>query len=416
MHVALLNHYAGSPRHGMEFRPHQLARYWVQMGHTVTIAAGSWSHLRNQNPNVEGAITEEQIDGIDYRWYQTRPYDGNGLARFLSMRDYVRHIDRDRTRFFRSSPPDCVIASSTYPFDVGPARRLAKQSGAPLIWEIHDLWPLTQIELFGFSKLHPFVLLTHRAEGTAARKADRVVSILPRAIDHLQTRGLDPNRYVHIPNGISPEESAKAMQEPPINEAMQIITDAKSRNRSVVVYAGGHAPNHDLETLLDAAEAVKDEPFTFILIGSGPSKKSLEARAAKTGLSKFHFLPRASRGSALSTMKLADILYAGIAPGPLYRFGIGLNKIFDAMYVGKPIVGAYTSCNDPIQDAECGISSDTKDVKGVVNALRTIHSMPQNLRDQMGQRGHDFVIENHDYEKLANRFLDVIQDAQNSVH
>lgn len=392
-----------------------MARYWVMRGHKVTIAAGSWSHLRNRNPNVSNAITEEKIDGIGYRWYRTRRYDGNGLARLLSMRDFIGQVDRDRSRFFRSLPPDCVIASSTYPFDMGAAHRLARASDAALIWEIHDLWPLSQIELFGFSRLHPFVALTHRAEGFACRKADRVVSILPRAIDHLKTRGLHPDRYVHIPNGISPQESREAMQEPPTKEATRIIGEAKSAGRSVVIYAGGHAPNHDLETLLNAAELLRAEPFTFLLIGSGPSKELLKATASDAGLTNVHFLPRTSRGCVLSTMALADMLYVGIAPGSLYRFGIGLNKIFDAMFIGKPIVAAYTSGNDPVQEAGCGITSEARDADGVTDAMRQIRSMPDERRSEMGRRGHEFVIENHDYEKLADRFLHVIQQARGSA-
>lgn len=45
MNIILINHYAGSNIHGMEFRPYYLAREWVKMGHNVTIIAASFSHL-----------------------------------------------------------------------------------------------------------------------------------------------------------------------------------------------------------------------------------------------------------------------------------------------------------------------------------------------------------------------------------
>ncbi|HMN57678.1 MAG TPA: glycosyltransferase family 4 protein [Ottowia sp.] len=48
MNILLINHYAGSPRHGMEFRPYYLAREWVRMGHQVQLVAGSYSHIRAQ--------------------------------------------------------------------------------------------------------------------------------------------------------------------------------------------------------------------------------------------------------------------------------------------------------------------------------------------------------------------------------
>ena len=33
MNILLINHYAGSPEMGMEFRPYYFAREWVKAGH-----------------------------------------------------------------------------------------------------------------------------------------------------------------------------------------------------------------------------------------------------------------------------------------------------------------------------------------------------------------------------------------------
>ena len=40
MNILYINHYAGSPEMGMEFRPYYLSREWVKMGHKVTMIAG----------------------------------------------------------------------------------------------------------------------------------------------------------------------------------------------------------------------------------------------------------------------------------------------------------------------------------------------------------------------------------------
>ena len=42
MNILYINHYAGSPRMGMEFRPYYFAREWVKMGHDVTMIANSF--------------------------------------------------------------------------------------------------------------------------------------------------------------------------------------------------------------------------------------------------------------------------------------------------------------------------------------------------------------------------------------
>ena len=68
MNIILINHYAGSPEMGMEFRPYYFAREWVKKGHRVDIFAASYSHLRRVNPKVRHDFQEEIIDGIHYHW------------------------------------------------------------------------------------------------------------------------------------------------------------------------------------------------------------------------------------------------------------------------------------------------------------------------------------------------------------
>ena len=65
MNILYLEHYAGSPEMGMEFRPYYLSREWVKQGHKVTIIAGDYSHVRKKNPSVLNDFTSEDIDGIE---------------------------------------------------------------------------------------------------------------------------------------------------------------------------------------------------------------------------------------------------------------------------------------------------------------------------------------------------------------
>lgn len=207
MNILLINHYAGSVHHGMEYRPYYLAREWVRHGHRVYIVAASCSHLRQQAPDAgTGPRTEENIDGIRYIWLRTPPYRGNGAARVRNMLGFVARLWREAPRLARSVAPDAVIASSTYPLDIWPAHRIARLAGARLLHEVHDLWPLSPIELGGHSRRHPFIMLLQAAENHACRHADAIVSILPKVREHLEARGMAPHKLHIIPNGADPDE------------------------------------------------------------------------------------------------------------------------------------------------------------------------------------------------------------------
>ena len=66
MNILLINHYAGSPEYGMEFRPYYFAKKWVQLGHNVTILSASYTHIRYKQPIVKDKYHQYNIDNIKY--------------------------------------------------------------------------------------------------------------------------------------------------------------------------------------------------------------------------------------------------------------------------------------------------------------------------------------------------------------
>ncbi len=252
MNILLINHYAGTPALGMEFRPYYLAREWVRLGHQVQIVAADFSHVRARQP----AAGDELIDGIDYRWLSTPRYQGNGLGRVRNIWAFLRAVWTDTAHWARDFKPDVVIASSTYPMDIWVARRIARRAGAKLVYEVHDLWPLSPIELSGMSPLHPFIRLVQAAENAAYRDADAVVSMLPKVHEHMAAHGLDLRKLHIVPNGISLDEWQAAP--PPLREDIaKVLAAARERGCLVVGYAGSMGLPNALDTLLDAASALR---------------------------------------------------------------------------------------------------------------------------------------------------------------
>lgn len=407
MKIVLVNHYAGSPAHGMEFRPHQFARQWVAAGHDVVVIAGSYSHLRNMNPVFEGSSSSEYIDGIEYRWLKTPIYHSNGIARIRSIRTFLAAVERERRSLLSKTRVDAVIASSTYPFDIDPARRIARDHDALLVWEVHDLWPLSPMELGGFSKWNPLIWVTQRAEDRCCRDADLVVSILPKTLEHLRSRGLAKDRFVTIPNGAEPEP-------PParIPDAQKSIEHHRENGRFTIAYAGGIGGYHGLESLIRAFATLDPETVAMVLVGDGPEKERLERLASDLGCRHVEFHDRVPRSEALAIIASADAIFVGLHRHSIYRFGIGLNKIYDAMLAARPVIASYSAGNDPIGEAGCGITVPAEDVSAIAEAIRRVRSMPVEERSRYGDAGAAFVREHHDFRMLADRFIVAMEEAR----
>jgi glycosyltransferase involved in cell wall biosynthesis len=401
MNILYIDHYAGTPALGMEYRPYHLAREWVRAGHSVRILAANFSHVRARQP----AAGDESIDGIAYRWYPTPRYAGNGIGRLHNVASFLRQVWRDTGRLLRDARPDVVIASSTYPMDIWVARRLARRAGAVLVFELHDLWPLSPIELSGMSPRHPFALLCAAAERAAYRDADVVVSMLPCVHEHMAARGLDLSRLTIVPNGIAPDDWARTPE--PLRDDVSVALSAAS-GRTVVGYAGSMGLPNALDTLLDAAALLRSQPFAFVLVGDGHERAQLAARIEAERLERVSLLPSIPKSQVPSFLAALDVAYIGWRRVPIYRFGIAPNKLMDYMMAGCAVLHSVDAGNDPVADARCGLTVAPESPSAVADGLRRMAALAPGARQAMGERGKAYVMQHHAYPVLARRFLDAV--------
>lgn len=404
MNILYLNHYAGSPALGMEYRPYYLAREWVRTGHRVTVVAASYSHVRARQPEAGGAPKAELIDGIDYRWFPAPPYRGNGLERVKNIWAFLRQVWGAADALVSEHRPDVVIASSTYPMDIWVARRIARKAGAKLVFEVHDLWPLSPIELSGMSRWHPFIMLCQYAEGTAYRTADVVVSMLPKVHDYMASRGLNLRKLAIVPNGISLDEWQGESQSLRADVAAALQA-ARAAGRTVVGYAGSHGLPNALDTLLDAAALLRGEPLQIVMVGDGHEKERLAQRVQQERLTNVTMLPPIPKAQIPSFLSAIDLAYIGWQRVPIYRFGIAPNKLMDYMMAGCAVLHSVEAGNDPVAEAGCGVTVAPESPQAVADGLCGLAALSADDRRAMGERGRAFVLAHHTYPVLARRFL-----------
>jgi len=408
MNILYINHYAGSPEMGMEFRPYYLSREWVKMGHKVTIIAGDYSHLRLKNPSVSSDFTVVIIDGIEYVWIKSGSYQGNGAKRAFSMFRFVGKLWRNADKIVKQWKPDVVIASSTYPLDTYPAQKIAKLSKAKYIHEVHDMWPSTLYEVGGMSQQHPFVKLMQIAEDSAYKHCDKCISLPPYAKDYMVQHGLKPEKFVNIQNGVVREEWENSEKLPEQHE----LFFKKHEDKFIVGYFGGHAVSNALDTILDIAKSfvlTKDKNnIIFVLVGQGIEKDRLIQRAENEMITNVFFLPPIPKRAVPELVKHFDCSFITGVSSPLYRFGLCLNKMYDSMMAGLPVICAFDTPVSLIKEYHCGYQCDPKDKSGITTAIEEIISMPASERKQMGVNGKKAILKHFTYEHLAKEFLDIL--------
>lgn len=400
---------AGSRKYGMTHRIYQFSEQFIKKGHQVMIVGASYSHARSSNPKINGEITKENIGGIEYRWIRTPKYKGNNLGRVIHMFIYNLKLWLHAGRFAKEFMPDIVISSGVTPLDFIGCQRIAKRSRGKVILEVGDLWPLTPIELGGYSKKHPFIVLMQWAENYSYKNTDALISLLPCAKHYMVSHGLDDNKFHYIPNGVVEDDwSVKNYTLP--EDIENLITKLKNNGKLLVGYAGTHSISNSLYTLLDVSKRLQDSNIEFILLGTGQIKDLLINYAKEKDIKNVHFFPPISKKLIPSFLCRMDVLYIGFQKQPLYRFGISPNKIFDYMMAGKPIVQAIEAGNNLVKEAKCGLYVKPEDVQEIACAILTIKNMSDEERKILGENGHDYVMRNHSYSVLTEKYLKLMEN------
>lgn len=404
MNILLINHYVGSPYYGMEFRPYYLARQWVKMGHRVTIIGASFSHLRQHNPIIQHDFQEEIIDGINYVWIHTPSYTGT-FSRIYNMFTFVRKMNAQTDRIAQKYQPDVVIASSTYPLDNIPARRIAQKAHAKYAFEIHDLWPLSPMLIGGYSKYHPFIMVMQWAENYAYKHADKVISLLWNSQQHCERHGLAPDKFTCIPNGYDPEEWTKDKLDLPIPKEHQTAFLQLS-GKTIVGFAGGFAASGNVTSLIQAAIMLqKRQNIHFVLIGKGPEQVSYEALIAENRLNNITILPPVPKDLIPAINSHFDIAYLGGLHSELHKYGTSYNKMTDYMLCSLPIVQSVDEPGSIVERVGCGIRVEAENVEHIANAITQLADLPQEQRKAIGAKGKVYAEQNLTWERLAKDFL-----------
>ena len=391
--IWFINDYAGSSHHGMEFRNYYFARELVKQGYEVYIITASYMHLFKKLPQVHKNYTFEKIDGINYLWIKVPKY-GESTNKKRVLKWFIFTIKLFFLPLKKMKKPDIVIASPMAPFLALPAYRLAKRFNAKFIYEVKDIWPLSIIELGGFSPSHPLIRLMSYCERFALKKADHIVSSLQNYDGHMKSLGID-RTFTWVNNGIDLEE----MKE--IEPLSKEIEDKIPKDKFIIGYAGTVGIANALDSLCKVSKLLKEyKDIMIVIVGDGQEKENLQKEFSQN--ENILFIDAIPKKQVHSMLAYFDACYIGLKEEPLFKYGVSPNKLFDYMYSATPIIYAIDSGeNNVVKSGECGVSIDAENPKAIYRAVLDIYNLNKNERREMGNRGRAYVLEHFTYSKLA---------------
>jgi len=410
MNIWILNHYATPPDTAGSTRHFDFSRELVKREQKLTIFASSFNHRTKKEERLGGKqiYRRENIKGVEFIWIRTSPYKENDWRRVVNMLSYsvgvipLGLIVRKR--------PDVILASSPHPFSGLAGYILAKIKGARFIFEVRDLWPQTFVDIGGYSKKSFVVKLLQVLEKFLYRRANRIITLAPKASGYITGLGIPNSKIAYIPNGVNPELFSDTSVRLP-SEMDEFILQLRSKGKVLVGYAGAHGISNALDTIIEAANLLQKEGVAkihFFLVGDGPRKEPLMYKAKSYGLGNVDFHNPIPKIVVPEFLRSIDIAVISIRKSPLYKYGISLNKLFDYMACAKPILWATDSVNNIVAEALCGVTVSPENPEEMAKAIIKLCSLSEDERRLMGKRGYDYVMKNHSVPVLASKLSEIL--------
>lgn len=399
MNILLVNHNAGSPKHGMEFVSYYMAREWVKHGHKVTIVAASYSHLRHHNIDTPFPF-KETIDNIDYLWLPVSSFDKNDEKRIKNMQQFAEQIEKSAS-FIATLQPNLVIDISRHPLATKACYNIAQKAQAKYIVGLHDMWQVVNMEVADFDAYNK---LMQEAERERFLKADKIMSPLPNATEYVASLGIDKKVW-YIPDGVVLDDytSVEALEP----NFAQTIAAYKAQGKFLVGYAGKLDKEKALDSFIEAVSKVPNLPLQVILLGDGYEEAHLRQLIDKLKLTNVLIHAPVPKSMVRAFLKEMDCLYAGWSNNEMYRYGISYNKVLEYMFAPKPIIHSVSAENDVVQQAKCGLTVPAEDVDAIAEALKQMVNLSPEERAAMATKGRDYVTRQLNYRTLAEWFLEV---------
>ena len=406
MRILFLSHYFPPEVNAPASRTFEHCRAWARSGHEVSVATNVPNHPAGRiYPGYRNALAQsERVSDISVYRLRTFLAANSGIVR----RSFSYFFYMVMTILAAPFLPKVDVVVSTSPqFFCGLAGYFVSRiKRVPWVLEIRDLWPESIMAVGAVHRSLTLRWLVWLAN-FAYRKADRVLCVTDSFKTAIIAEGIPAAKIEVIKNGVdleffSPERSLGP-------EATHIPGLDNTQGKFVVSYVGTHGMAHGLETVLSAAELLRDLPdVLFLLVGDGAERDHLVRQRDIMRLDNVILLEQQPKTRMPAIWAVTDVSLVLLRDKPLFRTVIP-SKIFESMAMMKPVIlGVRGESEALLEESGAGICVQPESAVQLARAVRRLYASPDERR-AMGQAGRHFVQAHFDRQVLAARYLELLK-------
>ena len=282
---------------------------------------------------------------------------------------------------------DLIIAVSP-PLQLGlTAWLLGRIKRAPFFLHVQDLVPDAAIATGRLSQDSLAVRLARSIERFVYRRSAGIGVICEGFKRNLVSRNVPAEKIKVLPNFLDLEFMGIQSKDDGFR-----LNNGIGSDEFLVMYSGSIALKHGLKTFVDAAaEFAPEEGVVFSLVGEGPSRDDLLARARGMNIGNLRFLPLQPRGSLPAQLRAANVL--AITQQKAVGDAVFPGKLLYYMAAGRPVlaaVGGESETGRFVRDHRVGLVVEPENSGALAQAVRFLKANPPEAA-QMGKNGREVV-------------------------
>ena len=324
----------------------------------------------------------EIIDGVHVHRVPSTGFGRDSLVgRSIDYLSFYRSMWRSLVALARHG--DVIVAKTDPPLTSVAAMAVARRKDARLVNWLQDIYPETAVELGVPLMRGPLAVGLAALRNRSLRQAEATVVVGDLMGQKIESLGVSSARVHVIPNWCNDETIRPVAQfENPLREGWGLS------GHFVIGYSGNLGRAHEFQTVLAAAEQLRNEPhFIFLMIGGGKRFEELSQTVKRQGLTRlFRFIPYQEQKMLSYSLAAADVHWLSL--NPKLEGLIVPSKFYGIAAVGKPMIVIADENGEIAQLVRqygCGIVIAPGDADALIEALRRFSNAPETI-SEMGQR------------------------------
>ena len=381
------------------FRIADICEEMVRRGHEVQVVTGYPNYPEGilYDGYGKGKYIDEVINGVKVHRCFTVPREMGTVKRMLNYYSYVassiRYVLSNKCTASDGGKFDVVFCNQLSPVMMAHAAIAYKRKyKVPAIMYCLDLWPESLIA-GGITRESVIYKYYHHVSKMIYRQMDKIL-ITSRMF----------SKYLKNEFGITAENIEYLPQY--AEEIFEQIPPKTEMGLFDFMFAGNIGEIQSVETILKAAEKLKEYPVRFYIVGGGTDLGRLEKIKEDKKLENVIFYGRRPLEEMPDFYKKADAMLITLKADPVLSLTLP-GKVQSYMAVGKPVIASINGeTASVINEAKCGYCGDAEDVEKLVGNILEFITATEDERKVWAQNARKYYELN--FEK--SKFIDTLEN------